>query len=122
MRTNVRFWVCCLLSAGFGLAVLAQETARPPAPSESARAPREAASAAPLPRPHEDVVKLWKAGLSEDFIRRKIESDGTVYDLSIDDIIALKSSGVPESLIETKMKTKRQAASAPQKPDAPAPT
>jgi len=55
---------------------------------------------ATAPRPYEDVVRLHRAGLSEDFILRKIGRDGVVYVLSTDDIIACKAAGLPESIIE----------------------
>lgn len=56
-------------------------------------------------RPFEQVVKLWKAGLSEEFLLRKVEREPVVYLLSTDDIIACKAVGVPESIIEAMMKT-----------------
>ncbi len=59
---------------------------------------------APDPKPHEQVVKLWKAQLSEKFLLRKIEREQVVYRLSTDDIIACKTAGVPESIIEAMMK------------------
>ena len=60
---------------------------------------------APDPKPYEQVVKLWKAQLSEEFLLRKIEREQVVYRLSTDDIIACKAAGVPESIIEAMMKT-----------------
>lgn len=70
-------------------------------------APRREAGAVSVPEasPFEQVVKLWKAGLSEDFIRRKIEREPVVYRLSTDDIIACKAAGVPEAVIEAMLKT-----------------
>ncbi len=60
---------------------------------------------APEPKPYEQVVKLWKAQLSEEFLLRKIEREQVAYRLSTDDIIACKVAGVPESIIEAMMKT-----------------
>ncbi len=60
---------------------------------------------APEPKPYEQVVKLWNAKLSEEFLLRKIEREPVVYRLSTDDIIACKAAGVPESIIEAMMKT-----------------
>ena len=66
----------------------------------------EAGSAAAVDtKPFEQVVKLWKAGLSEEFLLRKVEREPVVYRLSTDDIIACKAAGVPESIIEAMMKT-----------------
>jgi hypothetical protein len=79
---------------------LSQETTPPPPPAESTQL-----APAPAPKPFEEIVKLWKGNLSEDFIKRKIESEGIIYQLSADDIIQCKSANVPESLIEAMMKT-----------------
>ena len=72
---------------------------------------------APAPRPYEDVIRLHAAGLSDDFIVRKIGRDGVAYALTTDDIIACKKAGVPESVIEAMLKTSPKPAAAP----APAP-
>jgi hypothetical protein len=79
---------------------------------------------APEPRPFEQVVKLWKAQLSEEFLLRKIGREQVVYRLSTDDIIACKTAGVPESIIEAMMKTGSLPARAaePVPPAAPAVT
>lgn len=69
----------------------------PPLPAE---APRLVEA-----KPFEHVVRLWKAGLSEEFLRRKVERETVVYRLSTDDIIACKAAGVPESIIEAMLKT-----------------
>lgn len=97
---------------------LGQGTAAPAAPQTGA-APAPAAAPA-APRPHEDVIKLWKANLSEEFIKRKIESEGVVFDLSVDDVVACKAANLPESLIETMLATKKKAPSAPAAALAPA--
>lgn len=83
-------------------AALAQETAPPAAPV-----------APPAPKPYEEVLKLWKGNLSEDFIKRRIEASGTVYQLSADDIIACKAANLPESIIETMLATETKRAPAP---------
>ena len=71
----------------------------------------EAGSAAAVDtKPFEQVVKLWKAGLSEEFLLRKVEREPVVYRLSTDDIIACKAAGVPESIIEAMMKTEGREA------------
>lgn len=69
------------------------------------------------PKPFEDVIRLHAAGLSEEFIVRKIARDGVVYGLSTDDIIACKKAGLPEPLIEAMLKTGPKTAGSP----APAP-
>lgn len=76
---------------------------------------------APEPKPYEQVVKLWTAQLSEEFLLRKIEREQVVYRLSTDDIIACKVAGVPESIIEAMMKTGGQPAPAAEPVVPPAP-
>ena len=84
---------------------LSQETP-PPYPTSAETAPAaQAAVPAPAAKPFEEIVKLWKGNLSEEFIKRKIESEGIIYQLSADDIIKCKAANVPESLIEAMMKT-----------------
>lgn len=81
----------------------------------------EAGSAAAVDtKPFEQVVKLWKAGLSEDFLLRKVEREPVVYRLSTDDVIACKAAGVPESIIEAMMKTEGRAAPGAVAPAPPA--
>lgn len=63
-------------------------------------------------RPFEQVVRLWKAGLSEEFLLRKVEREAVVYRLSTDDIIACKAAGVPEPIIEAMLKTESRGAPA----------
>ena len=60
---------------------------------------------APDPKAFEQIVKLWKAKLSEEFLLRKIERETVIYRLSTEDIISCKAAGVPESIIEAMMKT-----------------
>jgi|GEM_PF-1087030 len=65
---------------------------------------------APDPKAFEQIVKLWNAKLSEEFLLRKIEREAVVYRLSTEDIIACKAAGVPESIIEAMMKTEGREA------------
>jgi len=86
-----------LVAVALAVATAAPGPAAPPDPTEVAR---EGAA-----KPFEDVVRLFRAGLSEDFILRKIARDGSVYRLTVDDIIACKAAGLPEPLIEAMLKT-----------------
>ena len=86
----------------------------------AAAIPQETAPAAPGGKPWEEIVKLWKGNLSEDFIRRRIESTGVVYHLSADDIVACKAAGLPEPVIEAMLATEAKTAAAPAAPTAPA--
>ena len=72
--------------------------------------PPDAAVPAPPAKPYEEVIKLWKANLSEDFIKRQIQSGTTVYDLSADEVIRLRDAGLPEGLINIMLDTKNRKA------------
>jgi hypothetical protein len=84
--------------------VLAADVAgqAPPASDTAQAAPKAS-------RPWEDVVRLHKAGLSEDFLVRKVGRDGVAYDLSTDDIIACKAAGLPEAVIEAMLRSSKGA-------------
>lgn len=87
-----------------------------PAAAEPPPAPAAA------PKPYEDVIRLHAAGLSDDFIVRKIARDGVAYALTTDDIIACKKAGLPETVIEAMLKTSPKPAGATAPVAAPAPS
>jgi hypothetical protein len=60
--------------------------------------PKPAAPASPGPGV-EDVIKLAKAGLSEDIILEQIRKRGQPYDLSTDQILALKAANVSDRIV-----------------------
>jgi hypothetical protein len=71
---------------------------------------------------YRDVLKLYRANLSEDFIIDRIHRDGVVYDLGADQIIELRSNGVSERVIQTMLDTRTGAdAGAAYDAGAPAP-
>ena len=92
-------------------AALSQE-APPPPPAEIAQA-APAPVPTPAPKPFEEIVKLWKGNLSEEFIKRKIESEAVIYQLSADDIVLCKAANLPESIIEAMMKTAQRPGATP---------
>ena len=92
-------------------AALSQE-APPPPPAEIAQA-APAPIPTPAPKPFEEILKLWKGNLSEEFIKRKIESEAVIYQLSADDIVLSKAANVPESIIEAMMKTAQRPGATP---------
>ena len=47
----------------------------------------------------EDIIRLWKANLSEEFINKYFAHSDLARDLTADDIVRLRSAGVPETLI-----------------------
>ncbi|HPA53166.1 MAG TPA: hypothetical protein PLP50_16360, partial [Thermoanaerobaculia bacterium] len=92
-------------------AALSQD-APPPPPAEIAQV-APAPPPPPAPKPFEEIIKLWKGNLSEEFIKRKIESEAVIYQLSADDIVLSKAANLPESIIEAMMKTAQRPMAAP---------
>ena len=96
------------LTAAAGLVatstLLGQQPGSTPAPSPvPPAAGTAAADAAPTPTPTpslvDNLIKLWKANLSEDFLRKYISGADIAKDLSAEDIVKLRNAGLPESLI-----------------------
>jgi len=69
-----------------------------PTPTYGASAPGDPAFS-PTPSLVENMIKLWKANLSEDFLKKYISSSDLARDLSAEDIVKLRNAGLPESLI-----------------------
>lgn len=72
------------------------------------------------PLTNESIVKLVKAGLSEDMIVSMVNAQPGKYSLGADDIIALKTAGVSEKIIAAIVTKATAAAPAPAAPPAPA--
>jgi hypothetical protein len=73
-----------------------------PAPTSNygTAAPADTAfSPTPTPSLVENIIKLWKANLSEDFLKKYISSSDLARDLSAEDIVKLRNAGLPENLI-----------------------
>ena len=51
----------------------------------------------------EDIVALVEAGLGEDVVIEKLRQNATPFDLSIDQLLALKQAGVSSEVIKTMM-------------------
>lgn len=47
----------------------------------------------------EDIIRLWKANLSEEFINKYFARSDLARDLTADDVVRLRDAGVPETLI-----------------------
>jgi hypothetical protein len=47
----------------------------------------------------EDITRLWRANLSEEFISKYVAHSDLARDLTADDVVRLRSAGVPETLI-----------------------
>lgn len=103
----MKFRTCCLL---ISLVVLATTVSIPvlaQTPSGTQPAPLT-----PKALTVEDIVKMSKAGISEDVIIQKIKKGGQAFDLSPDQMIELKSAGVSDKVVQTMLD--------PTKSDAPA--
>jgi hypothetical protein len=80
--------------------------------------PAPPADTAPQPPPNlpesvKDVVKLSRAGLTEDVILAKIRNDGISCNLTTDQIIYLSNAGVSQNAIAALLQTKPGSAPAP---------
>jgi hypothetical protein len=47
----------------------------------------------------DDITRLWRANLSEEFISKYVAHSDLARDLTADDVVRLRSAGVPETLI-----------------------
>jgi hypothetical protein len=94
-----------LLTATAGLfatsILLGQQPGSSPTPAPAPPAGTTAADALPTPTPSlvDNLIKLWKANLSEDFLKKYISGAEIAKDLSAEDIVKLRNAGLPESLI-----------------------
>lgn len=59
----------------------------------------------------DDITRLWKANLSEEFINKYFARTDLARDLTPDDVVRLREAGVPESLIASL--TLREAVKSP---------
>jgi hypothetical protein len=114
MKGSTGFILAALVSG----TVLAQQPA--PTPTYAGMSPAEpgaAATAIPTPTPTptlvDNLIRLWKANLSEDFLRKYIGSGDLSRDLSAEDIVRLRNAGLPENLISAVTDRKPAAGGAP---------
>jgi hypothetical protein len=56
-------------------------------------------SPSPIPTLVDDVIRLWKANLSENFLRKYVSMSEVAKELTAEDIVRLRNAGLPESLI-----------------------
>ena len=78
---------------------------------------------APAPALVDEIIKLWKANLSEDFLAKYVATSEIARDLSAEDIVRLRNAGLPEGTILSIGKRKQElAGTAPQGPAALAAT
>jgi hypothetical protein len=70
-----------------------------------------AAQDAPLTK--DQVIQMWKAGLSEDVILARVNAEPAPMKLSADDLIALKQAGVTDNIIKAMLAPAAASAPAP---------
>lgn len=65
-------------------------------------------ASSPLPTMrNQDIIDLYASGVSRDIITKKIQYSETSFNLSTDDIVALKMAKVPDQLVKVMMVPKR---------------
>jgi hypothetical protein len=83
-------------------------TATTPAVSATSTAARDTASVK-LPYGVDDVLKLSHARISEDVTLNYIQSSGTIYNLSAQDLIYLKNEGVSDKVLNAMQDQRKRA-------------
>jgi hypothetical protein len=84
------------LSFALASAAAAQEVPVAPEPTPG---PSSASSTSPAGTLVDDIIRLWKANLSEGFIEKYVSRSELARDITADDVVRLRSAGVPETLI-----------------------
>jgi hypothetical protein len=80
-------------------------------PPQAPTAPAADSSATPArPGLVEDIIKLWKANLSEDFINKFVATADLAREITAEDVVRLRSAGVPETIIIALTHRKMEAA------------
>ena len=127
MKTRIaRISLSALAGLGFLAASALNATAQMAvAPNSSATTPSVEAAPLRLSQGVADVLKLAKAQVSEDTIVAFIESSGTAYNLSANEIVYLRSQGVSDRVLTAMLgqrnKLAEAAAAAAQVAPAPPP-
>src|SRR5512140_1387684 len=98
MKCTIGLIVAALVSG----TMLGQQPAETPSSGTAVpAAPVLSPTPTPTPSLVENIIKLWKANLSEDFLKKYITGSDLAKDLSAEDIVKLRNAGLPESLIST---------------------
>lgn len=66
----------------------------------------------------DDITRLWRANLSEEFISKYVAHSDLARDLTADDVVRLRSAGVPETLITSITRRRSEAGAAAVAPQA----
>jgi curli biogenesis system outer membrane secretion channel CsgG len=110
--------VTALIALGVSLGI--SQTPPPSAPASPASPATEAKASTQV----DDVIKLFKDGLSQDLIIESLRKNVEPADLSPADLVKLKEAGVPEAIMRVMMDPKNPpapSAAAPAVTPAPAP-
>lgn len=94
------FLSCTWLACG----AAAAETAREASPGAAAQPP---ATKAKLPHGADDVVRLSTARVNEEVILNYIQTSGTIYNLTPQDIVRLRDEGVSDRVINAMIDQRR---------------
>ncbi len=60
-------------------------------------------------RPHQDILKLKQAGLSDEFILNKIRTDNVNYQLTTAEILELRAAGLSETILQAMLRSGQPA-------------
>jgi hypothetical protein len=119
---RISTWLAVAILALGSRTLMAQ--APPPAPTPSGGA-ASAPSPSPVPTLVDDIIRLWKANLSEDFLKKYVSTSDAVKELTVEDIVRLRNAGLPENLIlvvtQKQQELRATPAAAPAVPGAAAP-
>ncbi len=98
MRTQMLKTFLCLASVVFGMA---QTPA--PAPVKPVPAKPVAVKAVAKPSRVDEVIQLFKGGMTEGFIVKTLQKTNKAIELTTADVMKLKSAGVSENIMNTMM-------------------
>jgi hypothetical protein len=93
--------------ANVSAASAASASAPPPAaaiPDQPVVATVAVASEAPA-RPHEDILELKRAGLSDELILKRVRSENVNYQLTTADVVELRTAGLSEAILEAMLRS-----------------
>lgn len=82
----------------------------PPAPALSIPdQPSSPPGSTAVARPHDELVKMKRAGASDDVLLAKVRADGVNYGLTTADIAELKAAGFSETVLEAMLRSGQSA-------------
>ena len=90
--------IAALALASLGLNAQTPTPAATPS-ADSASPGSMSPAVTPVPTLVDDIIKLWKANLSEEFLKKYVATSDIIKQLTAEDIVKLRNAGLPESLI-----------------------